>query len=435
MEISQIGAGALLGTSINQRAGGASGSPITAAGTIAADQQVDAARAPSGTGSQALDILRAEIRQLLATTFRISFTARVPAYADSGPATPADVAGDALNAATSAAQRSPLEASRTLVDLRQKVEEKAEAVREIVAGENDDDVEKVMSCVSCGLDDMDDEVARNVESSATVLSAESSLKQRSTIRIRTQEGDIVRFDLRYMEKMSAEDVSISNSEMSFTSTQVEFSSRSRMMLRVNGDLNEAEFAAIQNVFAQAEAIADEFFNGDLAAAFDMAAGVEFDSEQLARVNMRFREKLQSQVSFAAIGPVLSQPVANPAPQIEAAPVAEPAVIPVATPATKPETAVQPVEDTSGDPAATVVAGLEDSALDGFLDLLSKFLNATNVGFEPEAGVTSFRYYYSQSFNLKILQSILEFKAPEETADTAKTASSVIDGIVESGEDS
>ena len=89
-----------------------------------------------------------------------------------------------------------------------------------------------------------------------------------------------------------------------------------MVMKVRGDLNEAEMGAIQGVLGQAQEMADAFFGGDIGAAFSAAGGFTFDNEQLANVNMRFRMRQVSNISYTqTVGPTaLPQ---NPAP--EAAP--------------------------------------------------------------------------------------------------------------------
>lgn len=433
MEITTIGVSGPQNTGIGQTAGQLAG--VASAAPTAESAQAHPSPNSSGQApNQALSILRQEIRLLLSTQLRIHFAAPPPAYRDNaGDVAPEDVAAETLGAAKQLARRSPLHASTSLIDLRSRIKLAAESVRVTVRDHDHDDMDDALGRVSDGLDKLDKDAARNVEWSATVLSAETRLKQRSTIRIRTQEGDIVRLDLRHVEKMSANDVSMTDGDSMFASTSIEMSSRTRMVLRVNGDLNEAELAAIQNVFAQAEAIADEFFNGDLAAAFEMAAGMDFDAEQLARVNLRFREKFVSNVSFAAIGAVTPQPVSPAIPEIPT--LDDPVVVrPPMTPA--PPTPVMPADpiappdrkeplDTAR-PVGPEPDVFEDSALDNFFGLLSNFLRATSEGFEMESG--SFRYYHSQSFKLEILRAVLQVSAPEESDDAANVAAALIDNV-------
>ena len=433
MIISQLGSAGLQGATITQ--------PLSQAADIvqprsrrpdAADVQ-SAAQGFQESRRKTLSILSREIRAVLAASFRIGIRSGLPAYsAAADPQSAADVAGEALRAGKAIAGRAPLDAGRSLDDLRKKVEDAAEDVRELVGDDDDDDLEDVMSQVKEGLDDLDDDAARNVASSASVLSYESRLKQRSTIRIRTQEGDIVRFDLRRVERMSATDVAVTDGNASLSSTEVELSSRTRMVMSVRGDLNEGEFAAIQNVFAKAEAIAGEFFGGDLAKAFNMAAGIEFDTEQLARVKMRFRERLDTALSFASLRRAMPEAVAlpepRPAPVINKSAIPTPQPVPVAEPA--PEVVVPDVAEVQdvveSQDVAEPAAVPAENAIDGFLNLLSDFLRSVNEGFELNSG--SSRYFYSQSFKLEVLKAVLQFSAPEELGKAADNAAAFIDPV-------
>ncbi len=438
MDINPIAPGGLSGSAFNSTATGVAANVPASFGSPVV-QSNDAFPAADARPS-ALMILRQEIQQVLAASFRIKAGTGLPAYSSvSEPATTDAVAGDAVTAGRMLAERAPLDASSNLVSLRSKLEQASEEVREIVG--DDDDLDDVMERIGEEFDDLDDDAARNMPSSASVLSYESQLKQRSSIRIRTQEGDIVRFDLRRVEESSLRDVSMSDESGSFTSTEIEINSRTRTMLKVKGDLNEAEFAAIQSVFAQAESIANEFFNGDLAAAFDMAAGIEFDSEQLARVNLRFREKLETNVAYAAIGPVSAPavapaepaaPVAAPAPALKPDPSIDPAPAPVLEPPATDEPVVvdTPVDAVAEDAPAGPALG--DEAMDGFFDLLTRFLNGINEGFETAEG--SLRYFYSQSFKLEILKSVMSFEAPEDAGNAANTAGTLIDSVTGSDDE-
>lgn len=389
---------------------------------------------------RALSALRVEIRQALSARFQMNFLSAPSSFGqNSGGLAPDDVAAETLGAASQIAARSPLQASEKLSDLRDKVDGAANDVRNTLNDDDHDDMDKAVARVSEGLGELEDDAARNTESTASILSAETRLKQRSTIRIRTQEGDVVRFDLRRVESMSVEDVAMSDGKNSFSSTEIEFSSRSRMVLRVKGDLNEAEQAAIQNVFQQAEAIADEFFNGDLAAAFDMASSLEYDVEQLSKVNMRFREKQVSSTSYAAIG------IANPAPSSQLAATTDPvsgpepvSPVPVDAPVEQARSVVSDEAPVSlatdiESPASPEVSVPLNDAIGNFMQMLSTFLRSVNEGFELESG--SARYFYSESFKLDILKTVIQVGAPEDSGEAATTAATVIDSVAEASKES
>lgn len=394
---------------------------------------------------RALNALRVEIRQALSARFQMSFLTAPSAFGDnSGELAPGDVAAETLGAASQIAAQSPLKASDKLAQLREKVDNAANDVRNTLNDDDHDDMDNAVSRVSEGLGELEEDAARNTVSTASVLSAETKIKQRSTIRIRTQEGDIVRFDLRRVESMSVEDVAMSDGDTSFSSTEIEFSSRSRMVLRVKGDLNEAEQAAIQNVFQQAEAIADEFFNGDLAAAFDMASSLEYDVDQLSKVNMRFRERQVSNTSYAAIR--VATPAPAPEPVATTDPVSGPASVapvPIDVPVEQGRSVVNEVtpvslaaelEEPAANPAAAPeVATSFDDAIGNFMQMLSTFLRSVNEGFEIESG--SSRYYHSESFKLEILKSVFQVSAPDESGEAANTAATVIDAVAGTVEES
>ncbi len=400
-----------------------------------------------GRHGRALGIFRQELKLALSASFGATFAAARTSYSEMNDgATPREVAADTLGTAQRIVSENPEAGSRALITIRHKVETAATFTRETV-GSGDDvaDVEDAVGLVNEGLDALEAEAAQNVESSASVLAVDSRTRQRSTIRIRTQEGDIVKLDLRRANNFSATDVAVSNKDGAASETVVEFSSRSRLVLRVDGDLNDAEFAAIKNVFAQAESIADEFFNGDLSAAFGLAAGFEFDAEQLARVNLRLRNRQDSNVGYAAIGNAPIEPAGSIGSAIPAAGTeVTPASSDTASPADFGQEAAatgsavnagQAVAETQAADDTPEATGLGEAAPDnmpfsGFFDLLSDFLKAVAEGFESQSAVNggSFKYHHSQSFKLEILKSVIQVTAPDESADAANVATSLIDGV-------
>ncbi len=403
-------------------------------------------RRGGGYRGRALGIFRQELRETLRAQFNPKLSGKENPYTRAlQPATSGDVADEALLAARKVVAESPTKASAALISFRARVQETATSVRETV-GVPDDvaDVDDAVARIGRGLDDLESQVASNRESSASVLAIDTRSKQRSTISIRTQEGDIVKLSLRRKQSLSATDVAVSNGNGTSTSTELEVSSRSRMMLKVEGDLNESERAAIQNVLAQAEQMANDFFGGDMAKAFSLAEGFEFDTEQLARVSMRFRMHQVSNVVSLAPAPALATPMPTTPIGPEASPpVAAPespvAPISTAQPATDtPPPVVPDVLETSDEPVATrppeVLASDKSSALSDFFYSLSAFLRSVGEGFGVAGSGASFTYHYSESFKLSLLNAVMHTVAPEVTGDaTGKTGEAigpVIDAAVD-----
>lgn len=404
---------------------------------------------------RALDALRAELRASLRVRFSAGFGEAVPAFAPfSAPASAGDVAGEALNAARQVADAAPGRAPKSLVAFKSAVSETVESVRETFRGRRDvSDVDAVGRFINQGIDGLARERAGDVESATRVLEVDSRVSQRSAIRIRTQEGDLVTIRLRNVERFSASDAAVSDADGEATRTSVEASQSRSASFRIEGDLNDAERAAISEVVSQATAIADEFFGGDLSEAFANASAFEFDASQLQRVNLRFRAVEQRSVRYAeeiVRAPEPQQPAAPAGPDLPpAAPgtglepvINRPALVAAPKPA-EPAARVDPVEPAAA--AETQPAKREDApvdaaepgapvpvvdtgALNRFFSFVADFLRESSVAFES-AGEPG-RFFFSESFKLTLLRETLVTTAPEARVDAAETAAGVIDKLLE-----
>ncbi|MEO1117248.1 MAG: hypothetical protein AAFX75_05155 [Pseudomonadota bacterium] len=407
---------------------------------------------------RALDALRAELRGALQARFSTGYGAPASAFSAFAPEAGVDTVGDeTVAAAKQVADSAPGRAETFLVAFRATVARAFEAVRENFAGRADvGDIDAVEQVVNRGIQGLTRDAAGQTESATRVLEVDSKVREASTIRIRTQEGDTVKIRLRNVEQFSATDTSRSGPDGTATSTRVDASQSRRVSFTVEGDINSDERAAIEDVLAQASEIADEFFGGDIAAAFENAADFEFDSEQLQRVNLRFRVQEERSVRFAedvVISPadrfvgVQPDPVKIPEDRIaDLEPfINRPAPAGSATPfvPAKPESAdiqpikAEPVVDDASE--ATPVAGaaakpaveqppVNTDALNGFFAFVSSFLSETTTAFEV-AGESS-RFFFSESFKLTLLRETFVASAPESQETAAETAAGVVDKLLE-----
>jgi hypothetical protein len=174
---------------------------------------------------------------------------------------------------------------------------------------------------------------------ASAIGVHAVSKERAGIEIRTQEGDVIR--IKYSNRVEL-NVGTANTEGA-TATEASLTQRQRLRVSVEGNLNEQERRAIDDVLAKIDALAQEFFAGDVESSFAQAAQLGFDSEQLAKVAVRFSQRQQvSAVAVQAIEP--QAPKAIPAPIVEAPVVAPIADVPVeenASPPTDPVAAETP----------------------------------------------------------------------------------------------
>ena len=415
--------------------------PVPSAGTVqtAAVPQPENQALPDKVGSHcetgecvprdyALGAFRQELRSSLKADFRAMPANPYDAGSQSKPTD--EIADETLLTARQAVAENPVDATRIIVSIRSRVHEVAQYVqRQVAPTGHDDDVDTVVAKVDSGLDEMESAASLNREASTTALDIDLRSKQKSTVRIRTQEGDVVRFDLRQFSHTSVSHEAATSDSGSYSVTEVEASAKTRMLLRVKGDLNEAELSAIQGVFEQAGAIAAEFFEGDMAAALSLVSGMEFDTEQLARVRLGFRSQQVSQVAYS--NTVTPEDVAK----VDAAP-AKAATVQDATPTPVEQESVPEVETVpvvEAEAAAVPDEPVAQSAIADFFAAVSAFLRSTSEGFADEGSGSKFRLHFSESFKLDLLKAVIHTTAPEKSEEAADGAIALIDSVADGGE--
>lgn len=135
------------------------------------------------------------------------------------------------------------------------------------------------------------------EDAAAALKYQRSEKM--SLKLRTQEGDIVRIKIRSRSSMEATlsaDGADGFEEMALMSTST---SASKLRIKVKGHLNADEMAAVQDAIGQASDIADHFFAEDLQGAFDVASAFSFDTDQLAGMKLKLR--LRETATYSGLG--------------------------------------------------------------------------------------------------------------------------------------
>lgn len=123
--------------------------------------------------------------------------------------------------------------------------------------------------------------------------------ERTTLYIQTQEGDVVRLKFSSREATSLETTYERGGGIETTELSLQTRTASKLSVRVRGDLNAEELAAIVDTINQAVELADDFFGGDVQAAFQSAAAFDIDGEQLARVTLKMRMK--ERLTYTAVG--------------------------------------------------------------------------------------------------------------------------------------
>ena len=248
--------------------------------------------------------------------------------------------------------------------------------------------------------------------------------EKTRIEFVTQEGDTVRLSLRSRLDVSAVGVESASPDGVYSAAAVNLISGSKLQISVEGNLNDDELAAIRDVLAKVEVLAEDFFQGNVQEAFAAAADLDVDAGQLASVALDLSLKQRLRVSgFVHTAPVA--PLIAPAPE---APLAAPA--PIAPDTAVPEPAATGSEPLPGaDPAAAVSAPADaaaapvsatppDSALSpGFTisGYLRQVLDSLRESGSPGQGSGSWR------FKIELLYAAVSADAAQPSARASEAA--------------
>lgn len=187
---------------------------------------------------------------------------------------------------------------------------------------------------------------------ATATRASYVRKESLRLEVLTQEGDVVSLKIRNKDVMQASGASAVWADAAATQGRVDVVSTSKVRIEVQGNLNDAELAAIQDLAAQADAIAERFFAGDVAAAFEAGAALDLDGSQIAAAGLRLAVRERFTLQQTATG--------TPAATV-AAPARSPLAPPQASTAPPPPTAAANAEPPAPAPVAESTAATQPAA--------------------------------------------------------------------------
>lgn len=135
-----------------------------------------------------------------------------------------------------------------------------------------------------------------------------SEKQSLQLELVTQEGDYVRIDIRSDFYQSGQ----LQGDADGLSLQQNQQENQFQRYIVQGDLNEQEKAALDQLLAKSADLAVDFFNGDVEQAFEQAVSLGFDSQQIAGFSLQInqQQQLQTYTEVQQLAPQPPQQLAN-----------------------------------------------------------------------------------------------------------------------------
>ena len=101
----------------------------------------------------------------------------------------------------------------------------------------------------------------------------------------TQEGDRIQISAQELFQRREQFSAVQSNGVSASRFSSDTTTASAFSIQVNGDLNEDERAALDDLLQQVADLSDSFFEGDIASAFNQALSLEFDSSQIAQFSV------------------------------------------------------------------------------------------------------------------------------------------------------
>lgn len=167
----------------------------------------------------------------------------------------------------------------------------------------------------------------------SAIAAREVVRERFSLDVLTAEGDKVSIRFKTLNVTEVAAAQVSDGTNTATAVEGSVISRGRFKVEVNGNLNDAERAAIGDLLDKVDDIAADFFGGDVQEAFAAAGRVSLDAGALSAFDLKLSYSRSGAAvkTYASTAQLGSAPVAQPAPAPAIPPAASaPAVTPASS---------------------------------------------------------------------------------------------------------
>lgn len=189
---------------------------------------------------------------------------------------------------------------------------------DILSGDVEEGVNRSYELITKGVDALEDSLFNNVSNNIdsvtdNITSREVGIQEteQGNVSIKTLDGDDITISFsRNTSLAQSQSFGINES-----SSELQFNQSQSFSIEVDGDLNDEELEAINNLVNDIGELANEFFNGDVEKAFDQASSLGFDSSQITQFSLDFQEVKQVAVKEYYSGNQETSPIATIAPYL------------------------------------------------------------------------------------------------------------------------
>ena len=229
--------------------------------------------------------------------------------------TPEQVAGRILDFVASAVgqETDPGRRGERLNQLREGIEKGFEDARAILdglgvlTGDVATGIDRSYSLIQDGLDALASNAAdpggetpaaasNAAATQAGFIAASFSTVQSTSLVINTRDGDRVTIDITKQATASRTELAGTRGDTGFSSVQSRREASVDFSFSVEGNLDEDEQKAINALIKRIDKVSEKFFDGNVQAAFNKAAGLEFNGEELAGYSLN----LNSSQTYRAV---------------------------------------------------------------------------------------------------------------------------------------
>ena len=180
-----------------------------------------------------------------------------------------------------------------------------ENLRSIITGENSSNQSLENGVIDAGRAEIDSSsVARSSTSRITNIQADAYRENNFSLELTTQDGDRVTIDINRIRAASFSATQGSNgqggSSLQVSGSQFQSSS---FELTVQGELDEDELEAINQLLTDIDAIAGEFYGGNFEKAFNLATELQLDKDELASLDLELKQTtvVSAIASYQSVG--------------------------------------------------------------------------------------------------------------------------------------
>lgn len=190
---------------------------------------------------------------------------------------------------------------------------------DVLNGKVKDDISSTYDLIQQGLGRLEDqmngvvsnELETKQEASGQVQQASMqnsySRNENTQIEIITNDGDKVLIDVfKQQSAQSSQSYSRNDEGMAYSESR-NISASTGLSYQVQGELDEDEQKAIDDLLKDIARVSDSFFSGEVQNAFDLAVKMDFDSEELTRFSLNMDYQETRQVAISTYNNVQAQP--------------------------------------------------------------------------------------------------------------------------------